>query len=65
MKFGIKYTFDPTPHKMRVAGDLMLAFLGTAGISAIVSNHPTIGAVISGVGYFLKLAANFSAESDK
>lgn len=64
MKFGIKYTFDPTPHKMRLAGDLMMAFLGTTGISTIVNNHPTIGAVITGAAFFLKLAANFSTNSD-
>jgi hypothetical protein len=62
MKFGIKYYFKATPDSIRSAGDLILAFLGTSGISAIAARHEVLGAVIAGIGFGLKIISNFFVE---
>ncbi len=58
MKFGVQFIFHPTPEKMRNVGDTLLSAFNVAGVSTILATHSSLGLIVMGVGYGLKIVSN-------
>jgi hypothetical protein len=65
MKFGIKHYFAPTPKRLRVLGDSLVA-AGTLGSSmAIMNGHETMGVVVIVLSVAGKFLSNFFTDEQK
>ena len=62
MKFGFKQYFNPTPKKLRVLGDTLVALGTAAGSWTIVDGNPQAGTIIVVLSVVGKFLSNFFAE---
>ena len=62
MKFGFKQYFNPTPKKLRVLGDTLVALGTAAGSWTIVDGNPHAGTIIVVLSVVGKFLSNFFAE---
>lgn len=62
MKFGFKQYFNPTPKKLRVLGDTLVAIGTAAGSWTIVDGNPQAGTIIVVLSVVGKFLSNFFAE---
>lgn len=63
MKFGFKHYFAPTPKRLRVLGDSLVA-AGTLGSSlAIMNGHQTMGVVVIVFSVAGKFISNFFTDN--
>lgn len=62
MKFGFKQYFNPTPKKLRVLGDTLVALGTAAGSWTIVEGNPQAGTIIVVLSVVGKFLSNFFAE---
>jgi len=62
MKFGFKQYFNPTPKKLRVLGDTLVALGTAAGSWTIVEGNPQAGTLIVVLSVVGKFLSNFFAE---
>lgn len=59
MKFGFKQYFLPTPKKLRVLGDALVALGTAAGSWTIVEGNPQAGTFIVVISVLGKFLSNF------
>jgi hypothetical protein len=62
MKFGFKQYFNPTPKKLRVLGDTLVALGTAAGSWTIVEGNPQAGTLIVILSVVGKFLSNFFGE---
>ena len=62
MKFGLKEYFLPTPKKLRVLGDTLVALGTAAGSWTILDGNPQAGTIIVVLSVVGKFLSNFFAE---
>jgi hypothetical protein len=62
MKFGFKQYFNPTPKKLRVLGDTLVALGTAAGSWTIIDGNPQAGTIIVVLSVVGKFLSNFFAE---
>jgi hypothetical protein len=63
MKFGFKQYFQPTPKKLRVLGDTLVALGTAAGSWTIVDGNHQAGTIIVVISVIGKFLSNFFSEN--
>lgn len=59
-KFTTKSYWRPTPYRMRLMGDVLLAISTAFAGAAMLNDYPTLGIVVQLVGVVGKFLTNFS-----
>lgn len=59
-KFSTKSYWRPTPYKLRLAGDLLLAISTSFAGVAFISDYPTLAITVQLIGVVGKFLTNFS-----
>lgn len=62
MKFTWKSYFKPTPKRIRIVGDSIVAAATFAASISVLNGHPMAGTIIMIVGAFGKFISNFFAD---
>lgn len=59
-KFSTSSYWRPTPRRMRIIGDTMLAISTAFAGAAMLTDYPTIGVIVQMIGVIGKFFTNFS-----
>lgn len=65
MKFGFNQYFEPTPKKLRMLGDALIAAGTFGGSLTILQGNPQAGTVIVIVSVLGKFLSNFFSNGDE
>jgi uncharacterized membrane protein YczE len=65
MQFGIKQYWKPTPRKVRLIADSLLAAVTFSASVMSLNGNVTIGTVLFVIGFVAKVVSNFFAQGNR